>query len=331
MKNHDSLNINLERYFGQSTVFALDSELVDPKVKKYLENVRLEALTTRGINRNNKQNPTCIGFDSYHVSSSTLSDTEFQLPFDIDMVMNWFNKLKISVLESGKNISSVCDSTTLKIFKSYVKACLEKMAEDDKDDAMVNILNSLQYVPEIESEASKIDEKWANNCIKLLKYGKCYDIDTINDIITKSDPIPQNFRKWYGYIRYNEPKHCFFKRLSLDQLMKLVGYMITWLNDILKMKPNSQSIAQWLFYTMIYLPNHLPASRIALLRELGKHAHDILVKTLSDSELRSCIQAPMLSSEMMNCTILPSKSLTIIDLVLLVISLKYGQRDLLII
>ncbi|AET38961.1 Brr1p Ecym_3478 [Eremothecium cymbalariae DBVPG len=314
----------LDPIFGQSRSFDCSGEEVNPDVVKYLEFVRNEALRTNATNSRQvaagrKRVEISYEDDVPNLIDSELSDRAIELPFDVDEAIEWFKSLR-HYAQSSSEPSQGYNKETLEFLLFSLKQYID--SKNDSGDEMKNLAELLKDVkPVKEIDSLELDEKWAQKLILRLTRRNFASLENLKLKINSVIPIPTRDKAWRVHIPLNEPTHEFFHRMSSQQLFELVRYMDENLTVELQ-SSNAVDYSQWLFYLLLHLPDHLTASGVSKVRSLAKKAREFVVNKNSNAPLLE-FPSEMLHEE------LPTAQMTSVHLVLVVVSVIYGQRDLL--
>lgn len=337
---------SMDPVFGQSRAFALNGTLVNPDAVAYLNGVRKEALRTSAIDVTRSVDVKKTRAQSHNTDfydeEPILNRELIKFNRKSNELLQWFLGLREYLVERGLEDSreqqgnaqefSGYDIETLNLLVHYFKNYLR--GRDNKDDTVAELLlEILKDFPSIEEDQSlAIDEAWAEKLLDQLRSKTVNNVEELKEAINKpakaSVEFPKNAKGWHSHINKNEPSSKVFTRLTLDQKLKLIGYMTQWLNHTVGDKSDARQISQWCLYTLLSIPEHLPAPHISILRELGKKAKQLKLRSCQENIalLPLTVSSEMIGNYTTDSTVPQESSIT--DLVLVVVSKIYGQRDL---
>ena len=320
---------NIDPVFGQGRAFALEGDLVNPEVQQYLKTVRTQALTTLAARPSNRGR-----HDTKVNRTSDLYDEEPLIPPELSRFnryksswLKWFNELKRSK-DAHTAPAPGYDSAMLNLLVFYFKQYLQelKAAASESDADLDRILTILQdHNVEKQDSTLEIDEEWAKGILQQLKSSKSQvsSVSDLKDFISKPAPLPKNFNGWYYCVTKTEPTCALFERMSPELTFKLASYLNQWLGDVSKDKKASR-ITAWILYTFLFLGDQLPAQEVSVLRDLGKKARQMKLNCSDSADALPKIVQPSDMSFYKD----PPQPLSAIDLILVLVAFKYGQRDL---
>lgn len=317
MSDRESRKGPLDPIFGQHSVFSLSEEGVDPSAVQYLKHVRAESLTTIVSECDEADFREPLSIIQNQSSENNHTDLLVENP---DLVNEWIDELRNEMEPLDENISAeLYDETMLDILVYEVKRYLDQHPEE-KNDAVRRVTRDVSAPL---NPAYEIQTELVKAIIIKLRNKRFSDIHFLKKYINRPMPIPSNFRQWFGHIKHNEPTRQFMLRLSFEDLMKVIGYMMQWVIDISKDKPGTANLQQWLLYLWIFMPTDLLSHQVSQMRELGKKCRGILNKKAS-------IPALTLPKEISDIPFPDQRDrLNAIDISLVAIAYRFGQRDLL--
>lgn len=150
-----------------------------------------------------------------------------------------------------------------------------------------------------------INESWRNNLMTKFMVLKSSLAESPSFGDTSSIPVPQSATTWRAYVFENPPPSIGFFYHSLDHLLliKLIVYFTKWLSANIP-----DTLSQWIFIVFLRLDNVLDSTETSIIRDFGKKARKLADKRTT------------VGSTVGNYTI---------DMVLVIVSDYYGQKDIL--
>ncbi|KAL6942128.1 hypothetical protein ACO0QE_003294 [Hanseniaspora vineae] len=333
----------LETHFGQSGVFDLNNDEVDPKVVEYLESVRNEALTI-----------TAIGTDVKNVRSSErqiLGDIESSIPTKLltapDHIVDFLDRLPL--------IQLWYDESREELLNENVK---EPESSEDEDEGEINAANNLSSKEEIDynaillqkldeyfqkqnykpwmdrvqpliqaakdkanaqnqAEPLELDDQWAREFATWLiqqsftsYQGIKQCLQGYQDLQTKE---PCNFAEWVTYVERNLEKEPPFEIP--------VGIEFALLSYVCKNHLN-KDYSKVVTKILLTLPSKLLSTQISVLRDLGKLSA-LYLYNIGSLHTSKTLRTIVVDDE--SSGIIP---FNVAELVLTVLSEHYGQKDL---
>lgn len=320
----------MDPLFGQSRAFALEGAMVNPEVRKYLKTVRSQALSTlgadpgvstrKGLRRNNNN-------DMYDEEPVVHQDL---LRFDKhkSQWLEWFDDLKSSAKSFDYGTEGY-EPETLDLLLFYFKQYLQGLkntatGEDETLDIILGVLKD--HETSTQDASLDIDEELASNLLRQLRTNKQKKVETVADLkrfITEPSALPKNFNAWHYFVTKTEPSRALLEKMPPEEVFRLASYFVQWLADIPKGK-NATRLSAWAFYVLLFLQDQLPAQEVSVLRDLGKKARHLKLRSLSSGNSLPNIQAPY---DIIGTKDSPN-TFSAIDLTLVVVACKYGQLDL---
>ncbi|SCU84434.1 LADA_0D01662g1_1 [Lachancea dasiensis] len=326
---------NLDPLFGQSRAFALEGNLVNPQVRKYLDQVRRQALCTLGADptytthKIEKRNHDTSLYDDEPLLDQSLA----YFNKNCQSWLKWFRELEGQAHEGSFSLPDYTPETLdllMFYFKNFLQAQhILKENEDEGGLQLLNILNILEPLHiDTQDETLEMDDEWACSLAEQLKSKRGKTVRSLDDLrrfISKPAPLPSNFNSWHYYITTTEPTNALLRTLSPEQVFRLASYLNQWLGDISKGK-HVEKLSQWTLFILVYLDGKLPSPEVSVLRDLGKKARSLKLKKtgLQSNDDTKFLHVPR-DMDGPQTLIEP---LTALDLVMVVVAFKYGQRDL---
>ncbi|SCU93324.1 LAME_0F03400g1_1 [Lachancea meyersii CBS 8951] len=328
---------SMDPLFGQNRAFALEGNLVNPEVKKYLQAVRIQALSTLGANPSERVSviSTRNGNKSLYDEEPLINQSLARFDKSCSAWLGWFREMKREIDGFESFPSQEITPQTLDLLLFYFKSFLQEAVSKDGISADENVTRVLELLQThnvdvgSEDQVLEIDEEWACNLMSQLKTKRSNKIQNLNDLrhlIKTPAPLPQNFNSWHNFITKTQPTSVLLQRMKGEgEVLRLASYLIQWLGDISKNK-NVEKVSQWTLFVLLYLEKHVPAQDVSILRDLGKKARQCKLKGLTSPSNSSnyYLQVPRGLLE----PHIKIEPLTAIDLVLTVVAFEYGQRDL---
>ncbi|CAH02301.1 Brr1p [Kluyveromyces lactis] len=319
----DSNQGPLDPVFGQHSAFALNDEGVSPNVIRYLLDVRNEALSNSPLYSTSRteQNSHNVVETGLVADTSDLLNARSILE-DSEAINEWINEIRkeMEPLEESPSDSIYTDDM-LDLLVSEIKKYLDQHPEEINDP----VRRVTRSVLPIANPEYDISTETVQSMVAKLRNKRFSDVSFLKRYINRPMPIPTNFRQWFGHIKHNEPTRQFMLRLEFDDLMKILGFMIQWINSITKNKPDSKQLQQWLLYIWIFMPNELLSPQISQLRDLGRKCQLSLIAA-SNSKITSLT----MPTEIRDIPFPNQRDqLNAIEITLAVIAHRFGQRDLL--
>ena len=244
--------------------------------------------------------------------------------------IKWFDCVRKRLLDRAITTQEYDDKTTnllLFYLREYLKA--HYTVRKGVVAHLVNLLKDLEIQQEEDEESWAFDESWVAPTLKRLGSVRLRTIEDVKVCLrgdyTSYRKTLSGFREWSRFIRENEPLHSMFCTMlnTADDLCLLLNFFSqTWLQWILKEDNTSRHFVMWLFYIMVHLPSTLAATHISALREFAK-------KCLAILETGTVVPLiPATEMKLHNTEAVP-KDLGLLQLVVVLVSVKYGQLDLL--
>ncbi|CDO92431.1 unnamed protein product [Kluyveromyces dobzhanskii CBS 2104] len=318
----DSNQGPLDPVFGQHSVFCTNEEGVSPSVIKYLQDVRNEALSSSSLYtfKGNKREDDEVGSELVADTSDLAHDRS--ILEDSDIINAWVNELRDEMEPLDE---SPADATYTDEMLDILVYEIKKYLDEHPDEINDSVRRATKNVKPIVNPQYDISDEVVESVIAKLRNKRFSDIHFLRRYINRPMPVPTNFRQWFGYIKHNEPTRQFMLRLQFEDLMRILGFMMQWVNSIAKNKPDSRQLQHWLLYVCIFMPDELLAPQISQLRDLGKKCQSCLLaptcKEIADLELPKEIQDIAFPNQ--------RSRLNAIEITLSVIAHRFGQRDLL--
>ncbi|AMD18754.1 HBL148Wp [Eremothecium sinecaudum] len=316
--------------FGQSKVFDCSDEAVNPLAVQYLQNVRNEALCIHAVGARNlrtKGPKTNISYSDDEIEDNNKPKSvgfgegdPISLPFDMDETMKWFDRLQESSQEPQEPFEGYTEET-LDLLLYSLKQYISETAQDS-DPGVCKLAKILEEVEPVQNNTSfELDAAWAGKLIARLKRRTFTSLENLKLKINSQLPVPTRSQAWKIHISLNEPTNEFFQRMSHDQLLQLLTYMVERFEDQIFSEVATEH-AQWLLYLLLHLPRRLAANHVSQVRSLAKVARKLIQNNSSD--LQPLVMPLELTEDSP-----PSPGTTICHLTLTVAAIVYGQRDLL--
>ncbi|SCU92330.1 LAMI_0E09802g1_1 [Lachancea mirantina] len=325
---------SVDPIFGQVRAFSFEDSSVDPAVRKYLMEVREEALKTSCVGASLHRRTTTRfrmvkSFDMYDeappISPELLLFDKHQTTW-----FPWFKQAKNILHSQHWTLEQSLNTETMDIALQKVKKFLVSMKHDsdsDTDLRLEPLRIALKDIPLYEEPLQMADQSWFKRFLdNMANRPPENNLSKLKVHLFKCRPVPRNFNAWYHYVTHNDATRQDMERFSADQIFRVASYMTAWATDIAKDK-NAQRLSQWILYVLLYLPDHMTAQEISVLREWAKKARQLKLKSLQPKE-RTNLQNLVLPSDMFAIEG-PPLDLSAIDLTLTVIGNLYGQTDLL--
>ena len=244
--------------------------------------------------------------------------------------VKWFDCVRKRILDRAITTQEY-DDKTINLLLFYLREYLKAHYTVRKGVVvhLVNLLKDLEIQQEEDEESWAFDESWVAPTLKRLGSVRLRKIEDVNVCLrgdyTSYRKTLSGFREWSRFIRENEPLHSMFCTMlnTADDLCLLLNFFSqTWLQWILKEDNTSRHFVMWLFYIMVHLPSTLAATHISALRELAK-------KCLAILETGTVVPLiPATEMKLQDTEAVP-KDLGLLQLVVVLVSVKYGQLDLL--
>ncbi|CAB4253084.1 similar to Saccharomyces cerevisiae YPR057W BRR1 snRNP protein component of spliceosomal snRNPs, required for pre-mRNA splicing and snRNP biogenesis [Maudiozyma barnettii] len=252
----------------------------------------------------------------------------------------WFKKSKTKILDSAFTTQGY-DDDILNLLLFYLKQHLNESKDRNTgiETHLHNLLKDHNVSDEILSSNSwTIDETWITPTLSRLRSMRIRDIDDIKACLLGDyrSKKPRNYDQWTRFIRENEPNSSMFTTMvTQDDIWIIFKFMKqNWLKVMMKTPENFARTGMWLLYSMFYLSEDLNSTQISTLRDFAKKCQRLyLDKLVLHSQAGEGDQISLheikLPSEMIVLGILPPISgLAVIELVMVVISQIFGQKDL---
>ncbi|CUS23864.1 LAQU0S12e01750g1_1 [Lachancea quebecensis] len=320
----------MDPLFGQSRAFALEGAMVNPEVRNYLKNVRTQALSTLGADpgTSSRKEPRRVSNNDMYDEGPVVHQDLLRFDKQKSQWLAWFEDLKTSVQSFDPQTESY-EPETLDLLLFFFKQYLQKLkdATSGQDESLNKILDVLEeHKAPTEDTSLDIDEEWANNLLAQLKTNKQRKVETVSDLkrfITEPAALPKNFNAWHYFVTKTDPSCTLLRNMPPEEVFRIASYFVQWLADIPKGK-NATRLSSWAVYVLVFLQDQLPAQEVSVLRDLGKKARHLKLRSLSSGNALPKIQAPYDITGAKDC---PS-ALSALDLTLVVVACKYGQLDL---
>ncbi|CCH59087.1 hypothetical protein TBLA_0B02450 [Henningerozyma blattae CBS 6284] len=338
-------NKNNRNIYGQNKVFDLEDENVNHLAVKYLQDVKLEAMTTLGFEINqiqstlkntiyeadiydDDQNSNANG-DTNNANNSKAMSKSYQDAKINTRCINWYRKTQKTILSNDTNNPLNNDDILNNIL--YQLKLISLSLNSDEQISHTKIIELLKNVPE------NLISKYIIDDATLEKYFNSLSDDpkikTTDDVKqwfkNRATYAPKGFTHWFNYIQENEPSHSiFYNNINEKSFWTLIQYMCqNWIKMIKKNKKHlvCLHLKQWLFYLVIHLPNRLTADQTNSVRQLAK-------KCQQHSDFKDTADFNFATNEMKLLNITPpfnDNQISIFQLVVIVIAKQYGQFDLL--
>ncbi|SMN20367.1 similar to Saccharomyces cerevisiae YPR057W BRR1 snRNP protein component of spliceosomal snRNPs, required for pre-mRNA splicing and snRNP biogenesis [Maudiozyma saulgeensis] len=277
-------------------------------------------------------------------TEQTTSDLPLRLKiFDqnVNQWLTWFKDSKTEILKSAFTTQEY-DDDILNLLLFYLKEHLTetKTSNSGIGSHLQNLLKNHKVSNEVLALHSwTIDETWVTPTLARLRSIRIRDIDDIKTCLVGDykNKKPRNYDQWTRFIRENDPNSSMFSTMiTQDDIWIILKFMKqNWLKVMIKTPEKSARTGMWLLYAMFYLSENLNSTQISTLRDFAKKCQRLyLDKFILHSPVtqEDKIPSPVLRlpSEMVGLEILqPQENPTVVELVLLVVSEIFGQKDLL--
>lgn len=259
---------------------------------------------------------------------------------NIESLMKWFESANISLKENAISTQDYTDDV-LNLLLFYLKEFLENNIPNKKGISihLVNLLKDHYVSEKIRKEnAWIIDEEWVKPTLERLSAVRVRNIDDIKKSLTGNyySVKPKNYNQWSAFLKDNEPNNSMFvTMMNQDDIWTIFKFMKqNWLKVIIKNPGSSKKMSMWLLYIMLYLPTTLSAGQVSTLRDFAKKCQkpylEKLVPLLSQEPIQKEAIPWIINTtelKMLHVEQLP-KDFTILELVLVIVSQKFGQKDL---
>ena len=270
-----------------------------------------------------------------HASSGSANAAVITPPANIsreraNSYIKWFGCVRKRILDKAIATQEY-DDRTINLLLFYLREYLEVHYTVKKGVVahLVNLLRDSGIQQEEHEESWALDESWVAPTLKRLGSVRLRTIEDVKICLrgdyTSYRKTLSGFREWSRFIREDEPLHSMFCTLlkTADDLCLLLNFFSqTWLQWILKEDNTSKHLVMWLFYILVHLPSKLAATHISALRELAK-------KCLTLLEAGTVVPLyPTTEMKLQNTEAVP-ENLGLLQLVVVLVSVKYGQLDLL--
>ncbi|SGZ47347.1 CIC11C00000003383 [Sungouiella intermedia] len=199
-------------------------------------------------------------------------------------------------------------SKSTKLSPEYVKMVMTRLEE-----AKLANKNEIQ-VGEIELDCSEIEgdiEDDADLDVHDLNVNVDVEVEEPDDLEPQME-VPQSAAAWRSLVfSQSPPPTSFFNtRLEHTTIIKLIVYYTKWL-----LVSMPATLMEWIFVTFVRLDNGLDHTEMSLVRDLGRKARKLRTKFLEGKS--EGLSIPAVAEET-------------VDMILAVVGVYYGQRDLLI-
>ena len=277
-------------------------------------------------------------FDSVKEKKTVLPQRLQLFNSSADIWLSWYNETRNTLSKRGFSTQEY-SSEVLNLLLYHIKMFLEGSKEPNTG-IRAHILNLLaNHVVSgalLEENPWTIDEEWIVPTLSRLDAVRIKSIDDIKRCITGDykDKCPRNYQQWTQFIRENEPTVSMFTTMvGLEDLWIIIKFMkVNWIKQIAKGASghSTATLSMWLLYTLIYLPQNLPASDVSTIRDFAKKCRKLyLDKQVGTPSTNPTSFHIPLSKEFRSLGITsPDPDMGIFELVTLLASQTYGQRDL---
>lgn len=304
----------------------------------HLNNIRIDDLIVAPFSSSDD-----IIADEEH-SNSELSLRLSIFNKNVDKWLKWFQEAKSKILNEAFTTQEY-DNDTLNILIYYLKEHLKKSKAGNKgiEGHLQNLLKDYNIDDEILSQNEwTIDEEWVAPTLCRLRSIRIHDINDIRMCLKGdfSSKKPRNYEQWTKYIRENEPNSSIFATmLKQDDIWIILKFMKqNWLKVLMKKPEQSSRTSMWLLYSLFYLSENLNSTQISTLRDFAKRCQSLYLERFvsrysNDPQHQTYFKqlAVKLPSEMKVHGIkYPLEHVTILELILIVVSQVFGQKDLII-
>lgn len=194
--------------------------------------------------------------------------------------------------------------------RSEVHQYLQSVRQEALNDRSFYYVEKKQTSPIVSTTPSKttpptINKHWRSNLMAKFLELKSSLFESQNFGDTYNIPIPQSATTWRTYVFENTPPPIGFFYNSLDHplLIKLIVYFTKWLSANIP-----ETLSQWIFIVFLRLDNVLDSTETSIVRDFGKKARKLADKRTT------------VGSTVGDYTI---------DMVLIIVSEFYGQKDIL--
>lgn len=160
--------------------------------------------------------------------------------------------------------------------------------------------------PQLNSDPIYIDQEWARSLLdRFLQLKESIKTERFDPSEPKYS-VPTSAALWRTHVFENPPPpiEVFFLLLDHLTVIKMIVYFTKWLST-----STNENVSRWVFLMFLRLDSLLDFDETSIVRELGKKAQKILLKT-SGRDIE------------------PMAKFTI-EMVLVIVGEYYGQRDLL--
>lgn len=292
----------LDDTFGQHRAFPLDAAPLtgeDAKVYEYLRSVRQEAETDAPVH--SVARPP-------HVSSMPRVTGSPQLPAE-------YVQLVISRLEQEKlaNGQRLAQNGAIEAGSIIVDA---EEIERGTEEALAGAEEAMAGAEEIMAGAEEIIGQTYPDSRPLHENSQVSvpQLQTGSELpqtVPEFPEVPQSAGAWRSFVLSLSPPPIDYFNTVLEHatIIKLIVYYTKWL--LVSMPP---TLAQWIFVTFVRLDNGLDHTEMALVRDLGRKARKLRTKFIEGK--KEGLEIPQVAEET-------------VDMILAVVGVYYGQRDLL--
>lgn len=183
-------------------------------------------------------------------------------------------------------------SEEVKQYLSSVKEEASKLVYYDE------LVNEKEDMVDVIPTPALLISSWSQSVIdELLRLKDEVDADDKIDSVTE----PATSAAWRKLMLETSPTFSFINSLSPSTRFKLVVYSTKWISSNIP-----ACLSKWIWYLFVRIPNTLDANEVSVMRDLGK-------KAVKLNDVESLSEVTRFSVEM----------------IVLVVGVYYGQRDLL--
>ncbi|KAG0661492.1 spliceosomal snRNP component [Maudiozyma exigua] len=283
-----------------------------------------------------------VGDEKHSNSELALRLTIFNKSMDI--WLKWFQDTRSKILNEAFTTQEY-DDDTLDLLIYYLKEYLKKSKAGNRgiEGHLQNLLKDYYIDDEILSQNEwTIDEEWVAPALSRLRSIRIHDINDIKMCLKGnfSNKKPRNYEQWTKFIRENEPNSSIFATmLKQDDIWIILKFMKqNWLKVLMKKPEQSSRTSMWLLYSLFYLSENLNSTQLSTLRDFAKRCQGLYLEKFAsrysdDPQQQAYFKqiSVKLPSEMKVIGIkYPLEHVTILELVLVVVSQVFGQKDLII-
>lgn len=329
----------MDPIFGQSQCFSWDDPNVDPRVKKYLQTVRNEAISMTIMDMSNTSTKEIVNSDIYDDNKSVKANI-----YDLNNIETTDNKDSIdkSIVtcdtfcldwldQVTKTLEDISPNTiTVEHLKKY---CL---AQTEKKGVVLHLHNMLKDVP-LKQEINDLDSVRNNQILSLLQQLqrlRIPNLECLQCVLHEdySTLEPHGFKKWNQFIKENEPCVAMFNTMiTYQNIWLLIRYMTqNWLDDLVSTPKLYRKITLWLLYILVHLPRRVSPLNVSTLRSLAQKCKDLQHtqnQTLKIPNSLELSQIPMPTATVSNNS--EDQQIDLTSCVLQLVAVRYQQKDLL--